>query len=80
MPRQRLGKALAGHDARADVGDDRPQAAEIAVGGQQFEPVIDARAGAQQQREVAGEDGDVFGVRLAEQAEASALPRRPLPA
>ena len=63
MPRQRLGKAFAGDHARADVGDHRPQPAEIAVGGEQFEPVIDPRAGAQQQREVAGEDRDVFGLR-----------------
>ena len=56
VPRQRLGKALAGDDARPDIGDHRPQPAEIAVGGEQFEAVIDPRAGAQQQREVAGEN------------------------
>ena len=72
MPRQRLGKALAGDDARADVGDDRPQPAEIGIGGEQLQPVIDAGAGAQQQREVAGEDGDVFGLRPVEEAEHAA--------
>ena len=59
---------------RADLGDDRPQAADIAVGGQQFQAVIDARAGAQQQRKVAGENRDVLGPRLVEQAETA--PRR----
>ena len=74
MARQRLGKTLAGHDARADIGHDRPQPAEIGIGGQQFEAVIDPRAGAQQQREVAGENRDVFGLGLVEQAEGA--PRR----
>ena len=55
VPRQRLGKTLAGHDMRLDVGDDRPQPAEIAIRREQFEPVIDPRAGAQQQRKIAGE-------------------------
>ncbi len=72
VPRQRFGETLAGDDARADIGDHRPQPAEIAVGGEQFETVIDARAGAQQQREIAGENGDVFGLGLVEQAEGAA--------
>ena len=80
MPRQRLGKALAGHDMRPDVGDHRPQPAEIAIGGEQFKPVIDPRAGAQQQREIAGEKRDVFGLRLVEEAEGASAPSRPPPA
>ena len=72
MPRQRFGEAFAGDDVRPDVGDHRPQPAEIAIGGKQFEAVIDPRAGAQQQREVAGENRDVFGLRPVEKAEDAA--------
>ena len=77
MPRQGLGETFAGDDARADIGDHRPQPAEIAVGGEQFEAVIDPRARAQQQRKIAGENGDVFRLGLVEQAEDALPPSRP---
>ena len=70
VPPSASAKAFAGEHAGADLGHDRAQAADVAIGGQQFEAVIDAGAGPQQQRQVAGEDGDVLGARLVEQAEA----------
>ena len=69
MPRQRLGETLARDDPRPDIGDHRPQPAEIGIGGKQFEAVIDPRAGAQQQREIAGEQRNVLGLGLVEEAE-----------
>ncbi len=68
MPRQRFRKTLAGNDARPDIGHHRPQPAEIAIGGEQFEAVIDPRPGAQQQRHVARENRNVLGLGLVEQA------------
>ena len=72
VTRQRFGETFAGDDMRPDIGDHRPQSAEIPVGGEQFEAVIDTRAGAQQQREIAGENRDVFRFGLVEQAEGAA--------
>ena len=74
MPRQRLGKALACDDARPDVGDDRAQTSEIGIGGEQLEPVIDPRTGAQQQRQITREQRDILRLRLVEDAEGA--PRR----
>lgn len=72
MPRQRFGKALARNDPRTDVGNDRAQPAEIGIGREQLQSVIDAGAHTQQQREVACEDGDVFRLRPIEQVEYTA--------
>ncbi len=72
MARQSVRETFARHDMRPDFGHHRPQPAKLLVGGEQFQPVIDPRTGAQQQREVAGEDRDILGLRLAEQAENAA--------
>ena len=47
--------------AAVDLRDGRSQAADVCLAGEQFERVVDARAGLQQQREVAGEDRHVLG-------------------
>ena len=43
--------------------DGRTQAAGFGVGGDKFERLVDARAGLEQQREIAGEEGDVLKAR-----------------
>src|SRR5882757_2829006 len=57
---------------RPDIGDYRPQPAEIAVGCEQLEAVIDSSAGAQQQRKIARENRDVFRLGLIKDAEDAA--------
>ena len=62
-----------------DLRDRRPQAADVDVAGEQLERVVDARAGLEQQREVAREDGDVLGARrcVSESKAAARLRSRP---
>ena len=56
----RLGETLARKDRRLDLEDDRAQPADVHVVGEQFQRVIEPRAGLHQQREIAGENGDVL--------------------
>ena len=80
MMRQRIGEALARQDARADLGHDRPQPADVDVGCQQLEPVVEARAGLEQQRKVEREDRHVFGARGAAEGQGKARAAVPLSA
>ncbi len=66
MAADRLGEALAGEHAGADLRHRPAQPADVLVGGEQFEPVVEPRARLEQQREVAGENGDVLGARRIE--------------
>ena len=71
MARNRVSEALAGKNCRRSiflvVGRIRPISE---VGGEQFQRLVDPGAGAQQQGEVAGEDGDVLRTRPRKQREA----------
>src|SRR4051794_24895750 len=62
MVRQRLAETFAREDAGAHPCDDRGQAAHIGVAGKKLEPVIEPRAGLEQQRKIEREDGDVLGL------------------
>ena len=67
----RVGEALAAEQRRTQLRDHRAQPADIGVAGQEFERVVETRAGLQQQREIAGEGRHLGGARLAEQAKAT---------
>jgi hypothetical protein len=70
MMRERLAEAFTRQDAGAHLGDDGAQAADVRVGGEQLQRIVEPRAGFQQQREVEGEDGDVLSLcTLAEREE-----------
>ena len=56
---------------RANLGHHWAQAANVAVGGKQFQTVINSSTGTQQQAEIAREDRHVFGTRLIEQSKAA---------
>ena len=59
--RDRVGETLARRGSAAVIaGDGRAHAADVGVGREQFQRVVDPRAGAQQQREIAGEDRDIL--------------------
>ena len=52
------------------------QPADVLVAGKKFERIVEPRAGLEQQREVAGEDGHVLAARLVEQADGEVRNRR----
>jgi len=62
-----FGKALARQNRRRDLADGRAHPADVDIGGEQVQRVVDARSRAQQQGEVASEDRHVFGARPREQ-------------
>ena len=77
MVRNRVSEALSGKNCRGHLPRRRPHSADIKIGGEQFQRLVDPGAGAQQQGEVAGEDGDVLRARPRKQREAfPALNRR----
>ena len=67
MLRDRLGETFACQNAGADFVYDRPQSSDIAVVGEQLQPIVKAGACLEKQREVAGENRDVFRARPVEE-------------
>ena len=65
----RLGKTFAGHDAGANFIYDRAQSSDIAIVGEQFEAIVEARACLEKQRKVAGKNSDVFRARPVEESD-----------
>jgi hypothetical protein len=63
MVRNCVGEALASKNCRRHFRRGRSHAANVGVGREQLKRVVDSDAGAQQQGEIAGEDGDVFRAR-----------------
>ena len=61
MMQQRFRQAFAGEHAAADLRHHRTQAPNVDVDGEQIERIVDARAGLEQQRQIAGENRDVLG-------------------
>ena len=69
MARDRVGEAFAGHDVGADLCDNGMQPADVPVAGKKLQRIVEPRAGLEQQREVAREDGHVLTAGLVEQTE-----------
>jgi hypothetical protein len=69
MMRERLAEAFAGHDAGAHLGNDRAKAADIGVAGEKLKPVVEPRAGLEQQREIEREHRHVLGLRALAECE-----------
>ena len=68
----RVGETLARQDAGADLAHDRAQPPDIAVVGEQLQPGVEARACLEKQRQVAGENRDVFRPRPVEECDRDA--------
>ena len=67
--RDRVGEAFAGKDRGGDLCRRGSHAAEVRVGREQFQRVVDSGARAQQKGEIAGEDRHVFRTRPREERE-----------
>ena len=59
----RLGERFAGMNPTHEFAEQRPQPAGAGVGREQLQRFVDPRSGPQQQREIGGEHGHVFGAR-----------------
>ena len=63
MSGDRLSEAFARQYSGGEFGGCRAHAADVGVGRKQFQRVVDARAGAQQQGEIGGEHRHLLSAR-----------------
>jgi hypothetical protein len=71
MVGNRIGKAFARKQGRADLGDHRTHPPDIGVARQQFESIVKARTGLEQKRKVARECSHFGGAWPTERASAA---------
>jgi len=76
--RDRVREAFARQQRRVQLSDHGPQPPDIGVTGQEFQRVVEPRAGFQEQRQVPREGRDLGGARLSEQAETAGTGSRAL--